>query len=82
MLESSELGFWYLSPNWTRSPSCTRSLSGTRSSIGTGIALRCDPGSSSLSRHPTLCKNISQDRNPRRSRSPSSTMSLTGTRSP
>ena len=64
------VNFWYLDPTWTRSP------------IRTGIALRCDPGSPSLSRHPTLCKNIIRDKNPSRSRSPGSTRSLTSTRSP
>ena len=53
MLESDKLIFQYLSPTWTRSPS------GTKSPIGTKIALRCDPGSSSLGRHPTSYRNIS-----------------------
>ena len=51
------------------------SPSGTRSPVGTGITLRCDPGSLSLSRHPNLCSNINRVRNPSRSRSPSPTRS-------
>ena len=42
MLESSGINFWYLSPTWTRSP------------VWIGIALRCNPGSPSLSRHLTF----------------------------
>ena len=34
----------------------------------TGIALRCDPSSPGHSRCLTLCRNISQGRNPSRSR--------------
>ena len=72
MLKFSKLGFWYLSPTWIRSP------------IGTRITLRCDPGSPSLSRHHTLCRNINLSRNPSRSSSMShsSTMSPTSTMSP
>ena len=75
MLESSKLGFWYLSPTWTRSPSCTRSSSctrspsGTRRPIGTGIALGCDLGSPSHDSHPTLCRNVSRGPNPSRTMS-------------
>ena len=47
MQESSGIIFCYLSPTLTRSPS------GTKSPDGTGITLRCNPGSPSLSRHPT-----------------------------
>ena len=63
MLESSGMNFWYLSPTWIRSL------------VGTGIALRCNLGSPGLSRHPTSCGNIIQDRNPSKSRSPSPTRS-------
>ena len=54
MWESSKLGLWHLGPTWTRSP------------IGIEIALRCDPSSPILSRHPTSCRNISRGRNPNR----------------
>ena len=52
MLKPNRVKFWYLGPTWTRSP------------IGTGIALMYNPGSRGLIRHPTLCRNISQGRNP------------------
>ena len=48
----------------------------------TGIALRCDLDSPSLSIHPTSCRNTSLSRNPSRSRSSSSTRSPTSIRSP
>ena len=54
MLESSFGTFWYLNTIWTRSP------------VGTRNALRRDPGSPSLRRHPTFCKNINRGRNPSR----------------
>ena len=76
MMKSSFVIFWYLSPTWIRSPS------DIRSPVGTGIALRCDPSSPGLSRHPTLCSNISRGRNPTLSRISSWTRKPTGTTSP
>ena len=76
MLESSFDNFLYLSPTSTRKPK------GTRSPIGTGIALKCNPVSLGLNRHPTLYGKVSRDRNPSRSRSPSPSRGPTGTRIP
>ena len=69
MLESSGVIFSYLDPTWTRSPT------GTRSPEWIEIALSCDPRSPGHSMCLTLCRNISQGRNPSRSRSPTGTRS-------
>ena len=44
--------------------------------LGVLVALRCNPGSPGLSRHPTLYRKISRGRKPSRSRSPTGTRSL------